>query len=85
MASVDVKPEEEQLDCKSHGILLCEIHLLRIYALQLPRRHSIRDYFMEDLRDLENPKLTVAQKLNVVTRMSRSWNFLQPSRKETLN
>ncbi|KAI7859978.1 ATP synthase regulation protein NCA2-domain-containing protein [Circinella umbellata] len=85
LASVDVKPEEEQLDCKSHGILLCEIHLLRIYALQLPRRRSIRDYFMEDLRDLENPKLTVAQKLNVVTRMNRSWNFLQPSRKETLS
>ncbi|KAI9266830.1 ATP synthase regulation protein NCA2-domain-containing protein [Phascolomyces articulosus] len=84
LASVDVKPEEEQLDCESHGILICEIHLLRIYALQLPRRHSIRDHFMEDLRDLENPKLTVAQKLNVVTRMSRSWDFLQPSR-GTLN
>ncbi|KAI8140932.1 ATP synthase regulation protein NCA2-domain-containing protein [Fennellomyces sp. T-0311] len=78
LASVDVKPEEEQLDCEGHGILLCEIHLLRIYALALPRRNSIRDHFMEDLRDLENPKLTVVQKLNVVTRMSRSWDFLQP-------
>ncbi|KAI9318761.1 ATP synthase regulation protein NCA2-domain-containing protein [Dichotomocladium elegans] len=72
------RQNHEDLKCESQGTLLCEVHLLRIYAQQLPRRRSIRDHFLEDLRDLEDTHLTVTQKLSVISRMSRTWDFLQP-------
>lgn len=69
--------KENELDCETQGILLCEVHLLRSYAAYLPSRNSIRDLFIEDLRDLENPKLSITQKLQTINRMSRSWSFLK--------
>jgi nuclear-control-of-ATPase protein 2 len=66
------------LDCESQGILLCEVHLLRSYACYLPTRNAIRDLFIEDLRDIENPRLTIKQKLETIERMTRSWSFLRP-------
>ncbi|GAN08728.1 ATP synthase regulation protein NCA2 [Mucor ambiguus] len=69
--------EENELDCETQGIILCEVHLLRSYAAYLPSRNSIRDLFIEDLRDLENPKLSITQKLQTINRMSRSWSFLK--------
>jgi nuclear-control-of-ATPase protein 2 len=70
---------QTQLDCESQGKLICEVHLLRSYARCLPTRNSVRDLFIEDLRDLENPRLSISQKLQTINRMSRSWSFLQPT------
>lgn len=67
------------MDCETQGILLCEVDLLRSYARHLPSRNSMRDLFIEDLRDLENPRLSTSQKLQTIHRMSRSWPFLRPS------
>lgn len=71
--------DTSQLDCEGQGTLLCEVHLLRTYALRLPKRNSVRELFFEDLRDLENPNLQVNQKLLIISRMGRSWDFLQPT------
>ncbi|OAD07978.1 hypothetical protein MUCCIDRAFT_158221 [Mucor lusitanicus CBS 277.49] len=71
--------KENELDCETQGILLCEVHLLRSYAAYLPSRNSVRDLFIEDLRDLENPKLSITQKLQTINRMSRTWSFLKHS------
>ncbi|KAI8825635.1 ATP synthase regulation protein NCA2-domain-containing protein [Fimicolochytrium jonesii] len=39
---------------KSHGLLLCELYLLRKYAPRVTRREGFRQRFVEDLRDLES-------------------------------
>jgi nuclear-control-of-ATPase protein 2 len=65
-----------QTECETQGILLCEVHLLRAYANTLPLANSTRARFMEDIRDLENPKLTSEQKIQTIARMNRFWNFL---------
>lgn len=69
--------ESNVLDCESQGKLLCEVHLLRSFVTHLPTKHSVRDLFLEDLRDLENPRLTIKQKLETIERMTRSWSFLR--------
>ncbi|KAI7869689.1 ATP synthase regulation protein NCA2-domain-containing protein [Spinellus fusiger] len=84
--NLDVSDQQEEttregiknvsLSCESQGILLCEVHLLRSYAHQLPNHNSIREHFMQDLRDLENPKLTRSQKIQTIATMYRYWNFL---------
>ncbi|GAA5802127.1 ATP synthase regulation protein NCA2-domain-containing protein [Helicostylum pulchrum] len=74
----NLSSDSNTLDCESQGILLCEVHLLRSYSLHLSMRNSIRELFIEDLRDLENPRLTVKQKLETIERMTRSWSFLRP-------
>lgn len=78
LTSTNDNIQQQQLDCESQGVLLCEVHLLRSYALYLPTRNSIRDLFIQDLRDLEDPNLTIGQKLQTIERMSRSWSFLNP-------
>ncbi|KAG1470962.1 hypothetical protein G6F56_002391 [Rhizopus delemar] len=65
-----------QEDCETQGLLLCEIHLLRSYAVILPTKNNTRARFLEDIRDLENPLLTNNQKIQTVARMCRFWNFL---------
>lgn len=77
-SDVAYPPQQLQLDCETQGVLICEVHLLRSYARYLSTRNSIRDLFIEDLRDLENPRLTISQKLQTINRMSRSWFFLRP-------
>lgn len=67
---------EHQTECETQGILICEVHLLRAYANTLPLRNSTRARFMEDIRDLENPKLTSEQKILTIARMNRYWSFL---------
>ncbi|KAL0093120.1 ATP synthase regulation protein NCA2-domain-containing protein [Phycomyces blakesleeanus] len=64
------------LSCESQGTLLCEVHLLRSYAHGLPNRNSMRELFMQDLRDLEDPNLTRSQKIQTIARMYRHWRFL---------
>ncbi|CEG64716.1 hypothetical protein RMATCC62417_01642 [Rhizopus microsporus] len=65
-----------QADCETQGLLLCEVHLLRAYASTLPSRNNTRARFLEDIRDLENPNLSNAQKIQTIARMSRFWKFI---------
>ncbi|KAF7721550.1 Nuclear control of ATPase protein 2 [Apophysomyces ossiformis] len=66
---------DQLLDCQTQGSLLYEVHLLRSYTNCLPKRHAIRELFIEDLRDLENPELTQMQKLRTIARMNRFYTF----------
>jgi nuclear-control-of-ATPase protein 2 len=68
--------KKRQQQCETQGILLCETHLLRSLAKCIPVRDSMRDRFIEDLRDLENPQLTNQQKIQTIDRMTRFWGFL---------
>ena len=56
------------------GLLLLSLTSLRSYAEAhlLPDSH-IREGFLEDVADLENPTLGRAEKLRVLDRMWRSW------------
>lgn len=65
------------LDTKTHGLLIVYLTSLRQYAEEsLPRRSRIREAFLDDLFDLENPNLGKEDKLKVVARMWRSWGVL---------
>ncbi|KAG0226785.1 Nuclear control of ATPase protein 2 [Actinomortierella wolfii] len=61
---------------KTQGLILCEVHLLRTFARQLPRRDGLQDNVMQDLRDLEESSLTVHQRLRTAARMYRTYGFL---------
>ncbi|KAI9301701.1 ATP synthase regulation protein NCA2-domain-containing protein [Cunninghamella echinulata] len=67
---------DDELTCESQGALLCELLLLRNYAQSLPTRNSIRELFIEDIRDLETVKLSKQQKVETIQRMYRTWHFL---------
>ncbi|KAJ1551321.1 Nuclear control of ATPase protein 2 [Nowakowskiella sp. JEL0078] len=54
-----------------HGQLLSEIYLLRIRARTVFRDPNQRSNFFEDIRDLENWKLSVLQKIGVLQRIIR--------------
>ncbi|ORZ08969.1 ATP synthase regulation protein NCA2-domain-containing protein [Absidia repens] len=69
-------PDGNELTCESQGVLLCELLLLRNYAQYLPTRNSIRELFIEDIRDLETVRLSKMQKKETIGRMYRSWKFL---------
>lgn len=56
------------------GLLLLSLTHLRTYAEQnLPLNSHLREGFLEDVVDLENPTLGRAEKLRVLDRMWRSW------------
>ncbi|KAI0352663.1 NCA2-domain-containing protein [Trametes cingulata] len=56
------------------GLLLLSVTHLRKYAeTSLPANSRLREGFLEDVADLEDPKLGRADKLRVVDRMWRSW------------
>ncbi|OBZ71735.1 putative endo-beta-1,4-glucanase D [Grifola frondosa] len=56
------------------GLLLLSVSHLRTYAEQyLPANSRIREGFLEDVADLEDPALGRAEKLRVLDRMWRSW------------
>jgi len=56
------------------GLLLLSVSSLREYAeTHLPPRSQLRDGFLEDISDLENPSLNRDEKVKVVERMWRSW------------
>ncbi|KAI8098649.1 ATP synthase regulation protein NCA2-domain-containing protein [Halteromyces radiatus] len=65
-----------ELSCESQGVLLCELLLLRNYAQYLPTRNSVRELFLEDIRDLEAVRLDKQQKKETIIRMHHSWRFL---------
>lgn len=59
------------------GLLLLELHFLRVYAttsLFPLRDRSLRDEFMDDVRDLEDSELDFGTKRRVLDRMWRSWS-----------
>ncbi|KAF8073730.1 NCA2-domain-containing protein [Lyophyllum atratum] len=56
------------------GLLLLSVARLRTYAeTHLPPRSRLREGFLEDVGDLENPDLGRADKMRVVERMWRCW------------
>ncbi|KAA1469896.1 NCA2-domain-containing protein [Dentipellis sp. KUC8613] len=56
------------------GLLLLSVSALRNYGERhLPQRSRIREGFLEDVGDLENPALDRDEKMKVVERMWRSW------------
>ncbi|KAG2180838.1 hypothetical protein INT43_008417 [Umbelopsis isabellina] len=65
-----------KLSCEQQGLVLCEVHLLRSYARRLPQRNFTREKFIEDLRELENPKYNLEQRMRTIQRMTRTWGFL---------
>jgi hypothetical protein len=65
-----------KLSCEQQGLVLCEVHLLRSYARRLPQRNGTREKFIEDLRELENPKYNLDQRMRTIQRMTRTWGFL---------
>ena len=47
---------------------------LREYALaSLPARSRLREGFLEDIEDLEDPELSRSEKLRIIDRMWKSW------------
>ena len=59
------------------GLLLLSVTHLRKYAeTTLPANSRLREGFLEDVADLEDPKLGREDKLRVVDRMWRSWGEL---------
>lgn len=56
------------------GLLLLSLARLREYGNRfLPKRSRLRDGFLEDVEDLENPEFGRNEKRRVVDRMWRSW------------
>lgn len=56
------------------GLLLLSVIRLRNYAeTYLPARSRLREGFLEDIEDLENPDLGRVEKMRVVERMWRCW------------
>jgi nuclear control of ATPase protein 2 len=56
------------------GLLLLSVSSLREYAEKwLPPRSRLREGFLEDVGDLEDPRLGREEKMRVVERMWRSW------------
>ena len=56
------------------GLLLLSVSSLRQYAeTWLPPRSRLREGFLEDVGDLEDPGLDREEKMRVVERMWRSW------------
>lgn len=56
------------------GLLLLSVTHLRHYATSyLPQNSRLREGFLEDIADLENPELGRNEKMRVVDRMWRNW------------
>ena len=59
------------------GLLLLSVSSLRQYAEKwLPLKSRMREGFLEDVGDLEDPRLGRDEKLRVVERMWRSWGHV---------
>lgn len=56
------------------GLLVLSLAHLREYALtSLPARSRLREGFLEDIEDLEDPALSRSEKLRIIDRMWKSW------------
>jgi len=70
----DIKSTKGAIPPLTTGLLLLSVSSLRQYAeTRLPLRSRLREGFLEDVGDLEDPRLGREEKLRVVERMWRSW------------
>lgn len=70
----DTKGTKGAIPPLTTGLLLLSVSSLRQYAeTRLPLRSRLREGFLEDVGDLEDPRLGREEKLRVVERMWRSW------------
>jgi len=70
----DAKGTKGAIPPLTTGLLLLSVSYLRQYAeTWLPPRSRLREGFLEDVGDLEDPRLDREGKLRVVERMWRSW------------
>ena len=74
----DTNNSDEQvrhrIDPQTAGLLLLSTTQLRKYAeTHLPTHSRLREGFLEDVADLEDPGLGRSAKLHVVDRMWKSW------------
>lgn len=70
----DSKGTKDAIPPLTTGLLLLSVSSLRQYAeTRLPLRSRLREGFLEDVGDLEDPRLDREEKLRVVERMWRSW------------
>ncbi|KAF8895348.1 ATP synthase regulation protein NCA2-domain-containing protein [Infundibulicybe gibba] len=70
----NASPGLREISPLTTGLLLLSVARLRVYAENyLPLGSRIRDGFLEDVEDLENPDLGRAEKMRVVERMWRCW------------
>ncbi|KXN88303.1 Nuclear control of ATPase protein 2 [Leucoagaricus sp. SymC.cos] len=66
--------DTQQVATLPSGLMLLTLARLRLYAIDnLPANSRLREGFLEDLNDLENPDLGRDAKLEVVHRMWRCW------------
>jgi nuclear-control-of-ATPase protein 2 len=70
----DAESATQRISPLTTGLLLLSVTHLRRYAETcLPARSRLREGFLEDVGDLENPDLGRAEKMRVVERMWRCW------------
>lgn len=70
----DTKSTKGAIPPLTTGLLLLSVSSLRQYAeTWLPLRSRLKEGFLEDVGDLEDPRLGREEKLRVVERMWRSW------------
>ena len=74
-SSLSSKIEEtDLLPPKTSGLVILSLTHLRSYAMRyLPPRSRVREGFLEDIIDLENPELGREAKKRVIERMWRCW------------
>ncbi|CAG8515617.1 5825_t:CDS:2 [Acaulospora morrowiae] len=61
----------------THGLILCHVHYLRSYSSCLSSKNNLRYRFLDDLRDLDTPNMSIRQKIWTCERMWRCWGFLK--------
>ncbi|KAH7885316.1 NCA2-domain-containing protein [Phlebopus sp. FC_14] len=71
---LDAQPFSDSIPPLTSGLLVLSLTHLRHYALTcLPSRSRLREGFLEDVQDLEDPSLGRWEKLRVLDRMWNSW------------
>jgi nuclear-control-of-ATPase protein 2 len=66
--------QQDLLPPLTNGLIILSLTHLRDYASEhLPSRSRLYEGFLEDISDLEDPKLGRKEKIRVVDRMWRSW------------
>ncbi|CAL1712878.1 unnamed protein product [Somion occarium] len=68
------QPPSSSIPPLTSGLLLLSLTYLRSYATTyLPQNSRLREGFLDDVSDLENPALGRGEKMRIVDRMWKSW------------
>ncbi|CAG8475827.1 577_t:CDS:2 [Diversispora eburnea] len=59
----------------AYGLMLCHVHRLQSFSSYVPSKNNLRNRFLEDLKDLDNPHMTVQQKLLICERIPKQYSF----------